>query len=293
MKSGAVCFCLLFALGLFSACDDDTTPLTDAAPQDTMASDASVTHDGPTPDRFIVDTGPKADGPNPDLGKKDTGDSDGAKADIGTGPCAKEVAALATELYKVSQACTAVIRLDHNTLTLKGYQLVCGPPKTVTEAQARATAQTDTGYGSSGQALNPPSPADEFVFYMAPGDFGGASSVSADTGLSVFGGSIIWMGTGQITYPKTWRQVSTLGSGCAPGKGIPSAVGYDLVSTSQPLPTADVNKVLAIVKQTAIPAAMWSGGKVHDAVVLRYPRSVGMFNPNTAEWIALINGGTN
>jgi hypothetical protein len=54
-----------------------------------------------------------------------------------------------------------------------------------------------------------------------------------------------------------------------------------------------VNKVLGIVKQTAIPAAMWSGGKVHDAVVLRYPRSVGMFDPNTAEWIALINGGTN
>lgn len=36
---------------------------------------------------------------------------------------------------------------------------------------------------------------------------------------------------------------------------------------------------------------MWYGGYVFGATVLRYPRTVGAFDPTTAEWIVLLNGG--
>ena len=52
-----------------------------------------------------------------------------------------------------------------------------------------------------------------------------------------------------------------------------------------------MNAAVAVVGQTAVPAAFVTGGYNFDIVVLRYPRSVGEFNPDTAEWIVLWNGG--
>jgi hypothetical protein len=46
-----------------------------------------------------------------------------------------------------------------------------------------------------------------------------------------------------------------------------------------------------VVHHTSLPAALWKGGYVFNAIVLRYPRTVGAFDPTTAEWIILLNGG--
>src|SRR5262249_41726254 len=84
--------------------------------------------------------------------------------------------------------CTTVVRLDYQTFAPKGFSILCGGSNDlVDEATARAVAQADTGFGQSGTLLSGPMPVDEFVFYEAPGDFGGVGVVSSVGGLSVFG----------------------------------------------------------------------------------------------------------
>ncbi|MBW2276159.1 MAG: hypothetical protein JRF63_01635 [Deltaproteobacteria bacterium] len=138
--------------------------------------------------------------------------------------------------------------------------------------------------------LNDPSPEDEYVFYDPPGDFGGCSAVSAETGLSVFGGSIIWGGSGEITYPDSWRSPLELGEECSTPSGVFPTQGYDLVGGTA-LDADSVSAAIAVVSQTAVPAAFLVGGYNFNVVVLRYPRTVGVFDPTTAEWIVLWNGG--
>ena len=66
--------------------------------------------------------------------------------------------------------------------------------------------------------------------------------------------------------------------------------GYDL-GTGQALSAVQVSAALAPVWQTALPSGMWQNNYVFEEVVLLYPRSVGVFDPATAEWIVLVNGG--
>ncbi len=204
--------------------------------------------------------------------------------------CQPAIDALASEMYEKIGSCTAVVRLDYQTRAVLAYQLFCGPYTTLTEKEARVTAEEDTGYGLDDLMLSPDSPSDEWVFYEPPGDFGGVGVVSARNGLSVFGGSIIWLGTGEITYPTEWRPSSELGSGCDPAGGIPRARGYDLAAGSE-LSDEEVAAAVDAVLDTAIPGAMWQGGYVFDAVVLLYPRTLGAFDPTQAEWVVLVNGG--
>ena len=267
---------IVLSLLLVVACDETKPATLDSA---VTPDEGPAMTDGqqPVPDGPVADSAlPAPDGkPSPDLGAA----------------CATEIAALQGEIYQTpGQSCTAIVRLDHDSLALLGFELVCGKYASVTESQARAAAFADSGYGQAGQMLNAQSPEDAFVFYESPGDFGGCAAVSARTGLTVFGGSIIWMGTGQITHPKTWRAVGPLGANCPPAGGVPKSQGYDLVNGAA-LAQTDVDKAVAVVLKTAIPGAMWKGGYVFDAVVLRYPRSVGAFDPTSAEWIVLVNGG--
>jgi hypothetical protein len=183
-----------------------------------------------------------------------------------------------------------VVRLDYTTKAILGYRILCGSYAQTTEDEARATAQADTGYGAVGTFLSGPAPEDEFVFYESPGDFGGVGAVSARSGISVFGGSIVWDGQGDITYPAAWQPAAELGAGCMPPASPPPSRGFDL-STGGILPQAEVDAATLAVWDTALPEGLWELGYVFDAVVLLYPRSVGEFNPTTAEWIVLVNSG--
>jgi hypothetical protein len=263
----------------------------DATPGDAEGSDGPA--DEPSADA------PPGDAPSPDTGQDliaDEATADGrpdSADDPGkdvADPCAGLISALAAELYASQGACTLVVRLDYTTRAPLGYQVFCGPYAGVDEASARVTAQADTGYGAGGTMLNEDAPADAFVFYVAPGDFGGAAAVSKSTGLTAFGGSIVWDGTGDITYPASWRGVADLGADCSESGGIHTARGWDLVNGTA-LDDASVQAALDVVRHTAVPGAFWTGGYVFDAVVLLYPRSVGLFNPDTAEWIVMVNGG--
>ena len=126
--------------------------------------------------------------------------------------------------------------------------------------------------------------------YLVVTSFGGAAVVNKRSGLALFGGSIIWDGAGEITYPESWRSPVELGEDCTPYADPVRTTGYDLVSGAT-LAMEDADAALDAIRGTAIFEAFWNGGYLFDATVLRYPRSVGAFDPSSAEWIVIVHGG--
>ncbi len=219
-----------------------------------------------------------------------TGGSGGATGGTGgTGDCKALTDAIAEQTTGVF-TCATVVRLDYQTLKIKGYRIACDPYAAVTEAAARQTAQNDTGFGQTGQFLSSPNPEDEYVFYEPPLDFGGVGVVNARNGKSVFGGGIVWLGMGQISYPATFEPPASLGAKCATSTLVPPARGWDLRDGTV-LPDSDVTAALDVVWDTALPDGLWQGGYVFDAVVLLYPPAMGVFDPSVAEWVVLVNSG--
>ncbi|MFT3771383.1 MAG: hypothetical protein QM820_38710 [Minicystis sp.] len=188
------------------------------------------------------------------------------------------------------EACTAVVRLDYVSRKILGFEVMCAHYAAIDETAARAVAQADTGQGQSGQSIAGALPEDEWVFWQSAGDFGGAAAVSRRNGTSVFGGTVVWGGKGDITYPKSWQPPSAIGEGCGAPDPNFKARGFDL-GGGQKLADADVQAALAVVQSTAVPAALWQGGYLFDAMVLLYPRTVGAMDPAAAEWIVLLNSG--
>jgi hypothetical protein len=130
---------------------------------------------------------------------------------------------------------------------------------------------------------------DEFVFYWSAGDLSAEAAVSVRTGKTVFGGSIIWAGAGEIKHPKTWSAPAELGSICSPAEPIPSSRG---VSTFEGvLDAREVSGALTAVWNTAIPGALSRSGQVAlEAVVLYYPPFVGGYDPRQPpQSIVIIN----
>ena len=204
--------------------------------------------------------------------------------------CAAAADAIAKMAGGAGTACTTLVRMDYQTWAIKGWQMVCGGYTATSEAQARATSQTATGFGQNGQLLSGPSPMDEWVFYESPGDFGGAGVVSARTGQAVFGGGIVWAGTGQITFPTTFEPPETLGIGCVPAGLPPTSRGWNL-GGGMPMPVSDQQAALDVVWGTALPDGLSKVQYLFDAVVLFYPPSVGAVDTTKAEWVVLLNSG--
>ncbi|MBK8169878.1 MAG: hypothetical protein IPK60_05995 [Sandaracinaceae bacterium] len=290
-----------FLLGLCltlvgSACSSNTEmPANDAGVDAAPLTDAHISSDAEFDAPSSVDAGQDAtvgaDAGEDAFVQVDAGEDASVITDGGAVDCESQTTALAELLSIGGRACTVTVRLDYERFTVLGYQVFCNRYNTPSLAEAQATAESDTTYGADLTSLSGESPADDFVFYQSPGDFGGASVVSHDTGLTVFGGSIIWSGTGEINYPSSWRDAGELGSGCALSGGLGSTPrGWDLQS-GDVLDVSDVNAALAVVAATAVPGAIWRGGYVFSSVVLLYPRTVGVLDPSTAEWIVIVNGG--
>jgi hypothetical protein len=202
------------------------------------------------------------------------------------GTAAKQIASSLTD-----QACTTIVRLAYTSLAPKGWQVVCGKYAFVDEATARATAESATGFGQGGALLGGPTPEDEWVLWEAPGDFGGVGVVNARSGLAVFGGGIIWMGSGQISHPSDWRDAASLGFGCgSSGLGYLPARGFDLQSGGS-LDASAVSSALSVVFSSALPVGLAMAHSAFDAVVLLYPPTVGALDPEVAEYVVLVNSG--
>lgn len=249
--------------------------------------ETSTGSSGPNDTVDTVDTAGSATGPVPTTGEADaTGEADMTTGDAA---CAAASAAIAAQIVAGS-ACTAVVRLDYETFAAKGLEILCAPSTVTTEADARGAADKDTGFGQ-GTGLAGAEPVDEYVFYTNPQDSGGVGVVSARSGTSVFGGSIIWAGIGEITFPASFDAPEALGAGCDSVVPQPAARGWDLIPGAKPLADDAVLAALDVVWTTALPDALAGASTVLDAVVLLYPPTVGFFESSTGEWVVLINAG--
>lgn len=198
---------------------------------------------------------------------------------------------LSAELYTVlTGACTIALRLDYESKAFLGYQVFCSSYTQISARDASEQAANDTGFGLDGTVLSGGSTDGPHLFYAAPAAPGWVAAVDRNIGLSVFGGSILASGTGDITYPLSWRDSAEIAEGCASSGNYTVTGGWDLRSGTA-LASEDVDAVLARVANTIVPDAFYSGGYIFDATVLLYPRSTEPFDPSTAEWVTLISGG--
>jgi hypothetical protein len=228
-------------------------------------------------------------------GKATGGLGTGGSGGGGSGGARTDCAAIAAQIASQTQlvgTCTAVVRLDYASLSMLGHAFVCGRYSRTDEATARKTASADVDFPFAAPAgdsklLSGPSPEDEWVFLQEPGDFGGVAAVSVRSGRTVFAGSIVWMGTGEILLPTTW-DASDLGSGCGPSPHGFTTRGFNLAGGEA---TPRFDEAADVALATALPAAFSQWGSLLDVVVLLYPRTVGAFDPTKAEYVVLLNAG--
>jgi hypothetical protein len=177
------------------------------------------------------------------------------------------------------------VRLSYTTLRPLVWHMSCGTPEAITEDTARMLLAPHIPpiMSSIEQYRVVASPPDPWVFFASPGDFGGVGVVSR-LGRVVFAGGIVWSGAGDITFPSSgYRNAAELGSGCAlsdrpsAGRFIPS-----------PEMTDAADAALDVVWSTALPRALTRVHGITGSFALGYPRTVGSLNPETAEWIVML-----
>jgi hypothetical protein len=201
---------------------------------------------------------------------------------------------LRSEMAPVIGSCTAVVRLDYTSLRILSHAFVCGKYASANESSARQSANTVsfpfTREPGAGTLLSG-AQADQWIFYTSPGDFGAVVSVNRYTGLVTFAGSIIWSGAGEIELPKTWS-TSDLGRGCnTPNPSDPRYFHLTGGEVADAQATTRMQEAARIVLSTALPTAFLQWGSPFGTTVLLYPRTVGSFDPDTAELIVLFDGG--
>ena len=124
------------------------------------------------------------------------------------------------------------------------------------------------------------------IDFKPPGDFGNISLYYNPTGELIFDGSIVWMGTGKIKYPKTFRD---------PYKYIRLNDSINLPDTSK---IQNIDKYIHGI-QLDYPR-IWDS--IDDLLVISeylkshkkiffflYQPSVGVGDPNTWDWFVIMN----
>lgn len=207
--------------------------------------------------------------------------------DWGGAGCEDVLPALTAAVTEPGGGCSVVVRLDHDTYELEGFAVACGAiePSCLTANETRALSP----FCEFGEWLTPPDVNDVIVCHVEPSDLGGVAMVSNHLQALAFEGSIVFDGSGDIEFPDEWSPPAELGSGCTPAE-LPEPVVYDALSDQEdsPLPADAVSLVTEAIATTALPAALGSAGPIRRFVILRYPRSVGAFNPESAEYIVLL-----
>ncbi|HVI01694.1 MAG TPA: hypothetical protein VM869_23420, partial [Enhygromyxa sp.] len=94
----------------------------------------------------------------------------------------------------------------------------------------------------------------------------GVTAVSNHLVVRTFEGTIVWDGAGEISYPSEWTTPLDWGFDCE--AAVPEAQSYDLI----------------VEPGAAIDA-------IELEAVLAYPRSVGAFDPSSAEYVVLLEAG--
>ena len=189
------------------------------------------------------------------------------------------------------ERCALLISFDYETFEPLGWNFSCGPGDLgLTEEEASAL----TTWG--GVDISEPEGAEDddrsFIFYTVPVDGGGVGWVSNHAGL-LFDATIEWNGNGAIHYPSEFADPSELGTGCPDLNQGFETRGYDLstgaIPTTWALPEGHTEALLDSLQNTAVMRVVQH--TFHSQVwidILAYPRTLGGFDPSTAEYIMVI-----
>ena len=195
---------------------------------------------------------------------------------------------------------TAIITLDFQTLGLKAAYLVqrgvCDTGSGASDEQLRRTfgaVFSAGGYDWASRLLEGDTSqgnlwgfdisrvGDFVVLLMEPSDFGGVAVSHPCTGEVLFAGSIVWSGRGQQLYPADPIPPYALqrASGQAASPQRIDVAGY---SVDEEAGMAAWNSVLDLNLVEELASAPYS------VLVYLYPRTVGIFDPVTADWVILL-----
>lgn len=121
------------------------------------------------------------------------------------------------------------------------------------------------------------------VNYKAPGDFGNISLYYQPTNTLLFDGSIIWMGTGKISYPKRFEPADSYARLVTPIEKPDDSRFQCLFGT----PPADYSLIWNSISRLKIVSDYL---KSHKKIgIFLYTPSVGIGNPKEWDWFLIMN----
>jgi hypothetical protein len=202
--------------------------------------------------------------------------------------------------YDPYKSATVIITLDFQTLGLKAAYLVwqgsCDTGSAATDEQlgrtfgdffsargydwARRLLEADTSQGNV-WGFEISRVGDFVVLLNTPSDYGGVAVCDRCSGAVLFAGSIIWNGLGRQLYPA--EPIPSYALQRAPGEAAPperiDLAGYG-GDEEGGLAAWDSVLDLNLVKELA--------SAPYNVLVYLYPRTVGTFDPLTADWVILL-----
>jgi len=141
---------------------------------------------------------------------------DAEPAPVGPQPCAEVATVDPLDVACEDAICHVLVRLDADTLGMRGYAVVGGDENPIDASEALAAADEvfaprGEGLVQNGEVSGPE--AGMYSIYAVPTDFGAFALVSAESGLVVSAGGIVWAGTGSYWTPETWQPGSDVACG--------------------------------------------------------------------------------
>ena len=124
------------------------------------------------------------------------------------------------------------------------------------------------------------------VDYDPPGDFGNIKLIYRPTYETIFDGSIIWMGTGQISYPRSFidpNKYITL----TDQLDFPDLSQVQTLSYTYTNDQSDYFEIWESINNLAIVKEYLNSNK--KIIYFLYTPSVGEGDPNTWDWFVILN----
>lgn len=127
--------------------------------------------------------------------------------------------------------------------------------------------------------------------YKAPGDFGSVQLFYKEVNEKIFDGSIIWMGTGAISYPVSFTEAKKFSTIAAP-LPVPDENSFDLViyeSRAYYPPAIDYGKIWTAISSLQIVSDYRKSNPKGKINLFLYTPSVGVGNPADWDWFVILN----
>lgn len=144
---------------------------------------------------------------------------------------------------------------------------------------------TDQGTTREELAFQTRFAGDLAILEIEPTDFGGFAVSHHCSGAVIFAGSIIWTGTGEQFYPANPIASDALIRHRAP---ITSPQRIDITNGPAAPPADEKSGLAAWHAVQDLKLVQELAASPYDVLVYLYPKTVGMFDPNSAEWVIFV-----